>query len=72
MQKFLKQISKYGHVHVAKKGVVFTVFLTGTGLANMQTVIAIGNLVTDYAGSEFSKVELMKNDDDYFLIILKP
>lgn len=66
------KLSKYGTIQMIKEGYVFTLLLTGADLSNMKRWLEIQNLCLDYLAGRFPVVECMKNEDDFFLIVLKP
>jgi hypothetical protein len=72
MNKLKKTLCVYGDITVLKEGVVFTVFITGKDLYNWEKVNKIQKAVLEYAGDKYPKIEVLKNDDTYFLLILKP
>ena len=66
------RLCKFGIPQVVKEGLVFTVLITGKGLEKSETVTAIQELVLDYAVDKYPLIEAVKNEDEFFLIILKP
>lgn len=70
--QFIRKVSKYGKVEAIKEGIVFTLLLTGSGLMKSSTVSEIGKLAIEYMGDKYPNIEVMSNDENYFLIILKP
>lgn len=72
MQDLRDKLYKYGIPVVVKKGYVLTVFISGTGLSNYNTVLNIQEAIIKRAGKQFPVVEVMQNDENYFLMILKP
>jgi hypothetical protein len=71
MDKLIQKLAKYGSIQIIKEGVVFTLLMTGTGLANAKTVNAIQMAVLSHAGNKYPYIEAMKNSDTYFCLILK-
>lgn len=63
---------KYGTLQVCKEDFVFTVFITGSDLSNWKIVNDIQKDILDYVGKKYTKIEVLKNDSDFFLMILKP
>ena len=62
---------KDAQIEVIKSGVVFTLLLKGKGLSNWNTVNKINLDCLDAIGEKYSIVEAMKNDDDFFLLVLR-
>ena len=71
IEQLKKQLSKFGTIEVIKAGVVFTLLMKGKDLANSNTVSKINMDVIEAVGDKYPKIEAMKNDDDFFLIVLK-
>jgi hypothetical protein len=73
LEKLKEQICniKDVHIEVIKAGVVFTLLLKGKGLSNWNTVNKINLDCLDAVGEKYSIVEAMKNDDDFFLLVLR-
>lgn len=66
-----KELYKFGEVEVLKKGVVFTCLLTGKDLTNWETVNSINSTILSHVGDEFPEIELMRNEKNYFIVVLK-
>lgn len=67
-----EQLSQIATIAVIKQGYVFTLLLVGSGLSNWTTVNKIQSIVLDEVGNKYSIIEAMRNDENYFLLILKP
>lgn len=70
-EQLIKSLSKFGDVQVYKEGSVFTLLITGTGLSSTETFLAIHRLVKEIQG-RYKNVEVLKNDDTFYLVVLKP
>jgi hypothetical protein len=70
MEKLHKQLSKLGTVEVLKKGKVFTLLMTSEGFSNWTKVDAINMLAVSSVGMEYPAIEVLKNEDNYLLLIL--
>jgi hypothetical protein len=70
--KLIEKLSKKGTVHVCKKGFVFTLFMTGKGLSDMKKLGDISKQVLDEFGGAYPIIEVMQNEDDFILMILRP
>ena len=69
------ELLKYGNVEVIKNDYVFTLLMTKSNQYNLtsgQIPLKVLGIVTSYLGQEKSKIEVMKNEEDYLLLILKP
>jgi hypothetical protein len=67
----VEELMQYGQIEVIKIGEVFTLLMTGKGLDNFMTFSEINKIVLREIGEQFPKVEVMKNEDNYLLIIYK-
>lgn len=56
---------------ICKCGVVFTLLLTGTGLSHWNTVNEIMQDVLAVVGEKYTNIETMRNDDNFYCLILK-
>lgn len=66
------KLCDFGNPQIVKEGVVFSVLLTGKGLSKSRTVMKLQDLILDYAKEKFPLLEAMRNDDEFFCLILKP
>lgn len=68
------ELSKLGTVQVIKNDFVFTVFMTknNQSLSSGQIPLKVLEITTSYLGSEKPIIEVMKNEEDFLLLILKP
>ena len=57
-------------IELIKAGNVFTLLLKGEGLSNWETVNYINNLCLESFGDKYQMIEAMKNDNDFFLLVL--
>lgn len=73
MENLEKELVKYGDILVLKNSDVFTLLLktAGRSLANADTTFKILGAVREYLENSKTKIEAMRNDDDYLLLILK-
>jgi hypothetical protein len=72
MYEIKKELSRFSTIEVFKVGDrILTILLTGTGLDSMD----VYNRITDIFMGELVKtypyVEVMKNENNYFLLVLK-
>ena len=69
------ELLKYGNIEVIKNDYVFTLLMTKSNkcsLTSEQIPLKVLGVVTSYLGQEKSNIEVMKNEDDYLILILKP
>lgn len=73
MENLKEQLNKYGDILVLKDSTIFTLLLktANRSLANAETTLKILESVLDYLGDTKTKIEAMRNDEDYLLLILK-
>lgn len=71
MTELQYKLANLGDVLVLKNDYVFTLLMRLTN-SSARNTLQIGAIVTDYIGDEKPVVEVVQNDDDYLLIILKP
>lgn len=69
-----KELSKLGIVQVIKNDLVFTLFMTKDkqNLSSGQIPFKVLEIATSYLGSEKPSIEVMKNEEDWLLLVLKP
>ena len=67
-----KKISKYGTLEVIKEGYVFTVLMTGSDFTKWNVVSEIQGAVIEYVGAKYPIIEVLKNEEDFFCLILRP
>lgn len=72
MENLKIELSKFGELQICKEGFVFTVLITGEKLSNWVTAMGIQKLITDYAGDKYPIVECLRDDENFFCIVLKP
>lgn len=72
MEKLKSQLSKVGKIEVIKEGVVFTLLIKGSGLSNLNIVNGVVKDVFDYVGDKYPYFEIMKNEDEFLLLVLRP
>lgn len=69
------ELIKYGNIEVIKNDYVFTLLMTKANeysLTSGQIPLKVLGIVTSYLGQEKPNIEVMKNEEDYLLLILKP
>jgi len=69
------ELLKYGNIEVIKNDYVFTLLITKENeysLTSGQIPLKVLGIVTSYLGQEKPNIEVMKNEEDYLLLILKP
>lgn len=73
LEKLKEQICniKDVHIEVIKAGVVFTLLLKGKGLSDWYTINKINLDCLDAVGEKYSIIEVAKNHDDFFLLVLR-
>lgn len=73
-QDLIRALSTFGHVKVAKPGSVLTIFLLRDKkpLSNGFDVVMYQQRILDIVGDRYPLIEVMVNDDDYFLLVLTP
>jgi len=62
------KLCKFGNPQVVKRGLVFTVFLTGENLTKWETVDKISRLSLECAGEKYPTIEVIKNEENFFLL----
>lgn len=69
-----KELSKLGTVQVIKNDFAFTLFMTKDkqNLSSLQIPFKVLEITTKYLGSEKPYIEVMKNEEDFLLLVLKP
>jgi hypothetical protein len=72
LDKLKELLSKYGTIQLCKKDYVFTLLMTGENLRNWQLVNEIQTEVVKCVGAEYPVIECMRNDKDFFCIVLRP
>ncbi|MGN6491190.1 MAG: hypothetical protein ACTHLE_04280 [Agriterribacter sp.] len=70
--KLKKSLARFGNPLVVKEGIVFTIFITGNGLSKWETVKELQKIALYYSEDKYPNIEAMVNDDNFFLLILKP
>lgn len=71
IEEFKTKLCDFGSPQIVKKGIVFTVLITGKDLSKSTTVVALQSLIIKYAAKEYPIIEVLKNDDTFFCMILK-
>ena len=71
IEKLKISLSKFGYIQIIKEGIVFSLLITGEGLAKSSTVNNIQMQVMEYAVEKYPFIEAMRNDDYFFCMILK-
>jgi hypothetical protein len=71
LEKLKNQLSKFGTIEAIKEGVVFTLLMKGCGMASHNVVSGITMDVLDSVGDKYPNIEVMKNDDDFLLLVLR-
>ena len=66
-----KKLCKYGTIEILKCGEVFTLLLTGSGLTEGAIVNDIQLKVLSVVGDDYPYIEVAKNSDLFFCLILK-
>ena len=76
MNKLIEKLNFYGNVEVIRNDFVFTLLLTkkqnGLSLSAGQIPLKVLEVVINFIGSEKPNIEVMKNEENFLLIILKP
>lgn len=68
------ELSKFGIVSTIKNDFVFTLLITKDKqkLSKGSTALDILDIVTKHIGEEKPNIEVLKNEEDFLLLILKP
>lgn len=69
--KLLNKLNRFGSVEMLKEGVVFTMLITGTNLTSFDSYNSILQAVTEHTKDKFPLIECLKNEKNFFLIVLK-
>lgn len=72
LEELAIDLSNYGYLEVIKEGSVFTVFITGTGLASWVKISEIQKLINSYTSEYYPTIEVFNTSETHFLLILKP
>jgi hypothetical protein len=76
MDELIEKLNLYGNIEVLKDEFVFTLLITsrvnGWALTTGQVPLKILELVTNYLGDTKPIIEVVKNEKDFILIVLKP
>lgn len=72
LEQLKEKISEVCTILIVKEGAVFTMLLSGIGLSTSGRFQQIFSLIKDYAMNKYPIVEAMRNDDEYFCIVLLP
>lgn len=51
---------------------IITVLITGANLSNYENVQNILRDILEYAGEKYPMIEAMKNDNNFYCLVLKP
>lgn len=70
MDELKLQLSQYGQVDVISEGAVFLLFMTGDNLTEYKKVSNVINLVVDYTKEKYPKVQAMRNEKNYLIMVL--
>lgn len=70
INKLQSELSGYGTVEVFKVGYVFSLLITGSGLAKAPTVLEIGKKLTEVQ-KMYPIVEVATNNDHFFMMVLR-
>ncbi|KXX72743.1 helix-turn-helix domain-containing protein [Flammeovirga sp. SJP92] len=70
--KLIYKLSKFGKVEVCKDGgEIFTLLMTGKNLANNSVLMGITCVVVDMVSKKYPTIDIMKNDDNFQLMVLR-
>lgn len=74
MDKLIYELSKLGIVQSIKNDFVFTLLMTKDkqDLSSNQIPFKVMELVVDFVGKDKPNIEVMKNEAEFLLLILKP
>ena len=74
LENLTRNLSKYGVVQVIKNDYVFTLLMTKSNesLSKFLKPMIILKLCCDFLGDEKPNIEVMKNEEDFLLLVLKP
>ena len=70
-EKLKELLSKHGQIEVIKDGYVFTLLMTGKELSKWTTFSEIQENVLKYLGGKFPNIEVMRNEKEYFCLVLR-
>ncbi len=65
------KLSKYGVIAVLNAGLVFTLLIHGYNLSNMRNLHEIHELINEATQSKYPFIEVMRNEENYLIIVLK-
>lgn len=71
MTELQHQLANFGDILALNNDYVFTLLMriTDNSGRNINNIL---DAIKCYVGSEKEKIEVLQNDEDYFLIVLKP
>ncbi|MBP4139974.1 hypothetical protein [Flavobacterium geliluteum] len=74
LTEITQQLSKIGIVQVIKNDFVFFLFMTKDkqDLSSNQIPFQVLEICSNYLGYEKPMIEIMKNEENYLILILKP
>ena len=74
LAEITNELSKIGTVQVIKNDFVFSLLMTKDkqNLSDGMVSLKVLDVVTNYLGNEKPIVEVMKNEEDFLILILKP
>lgn len=74
LENLTKTLSKYGIVEVIKNDFVFTLLMKKDkeSLTKFMVPLTIMKLCCEYLGDAKPNIEVMKNEEDFLLLVLKP
>jgi len=74
IHEITNELSKLGIVQSIKNDYVFTLLMTKDkqDLTSNGIPMKVLDIVTSWVGNEKSTIEIMKNEEDFLLLILKP
>ncbi len=74
LEKLKAQISAIStdvQIDVIKAGAVFTLLLRGKNLSNFNIINKIAYICSNEIGKKYPYIEVAKNDDDVFLLVMR-
>lgn len=70
--ELIERLSKIGTVEICKAGAVFVLLMKGEKLTASSRIISVQMHVVEFCGDKYPIIEVMRNDDDYICMVLKP
>lgn len=72
IDKLKKELSKLGDIQILKAGHVLTLLITGVNLDAGNIFTTIQEAIAKHTDNKYPIIEALRNDSNFFCIVLKP